>query len=331
MGPRKKEKEKKKKQYDFWFRKREQAYRSAQESNGAKSKGNTHPKLLHTIKAENTQNHILSFFLSPRGTSERDKRQLDVRRLVGVQTGGTGVVRAKGGDDAEGASGLGDRGASGEFAHAEEQEGDPEEEEHGRERDGGLVRGEEHDEGEREPGHEVDAQRAVQLVRVGISSEDTGARPEDQRERDPEAAIRAESSGTEGVTGSELPHASEELDETSDANGHADDEIGGGDASRADIEEGENQGGRSEGEQAERTRITEASVVDGETRLGDIDTSGSMGAADAEGVAGDMVNVASEVAVGSLLVYNGGHDECSVKGRVERGGRKSSEDMARVL
>jgi hypothetical protein len=47
-------------------------------------------------------------------------------------------------------------------------------------------------------------------------------------------------SGTEGIPGSELPHASEELGKAAEEEGHAYHSVGDGDMACVDIVEGEN-------------------------------------------------------------------------------------------
>jgi len=127
---------------------------------------------------------------------------------------------------------------------------------------------------------------------VSVSGEDARAGPEDEREREPETAKRRERGGTEGVTSSKLPHASEELDKTTDTNGHANNEIRSSDASGTNVEEREDQGGRCEREQSKGCWVSELPVVDGETGLGEIDATGAMSATNAEGsIAANMREV----------------------------------------
>jgi len=127
---------------------------------------------------------------------------------------------------------------------------------------------------------------------VSVSSEDARAGPEDEREGEPETAERRERGGTEGVTSSKLPHASEELDKTTDTNGHANNEIGSSNASGTNVEEREDQGGRCEREQSKGCRVSELPVVDGETGLREVDAAGAMSPTNAEGsIAANMREV----------------------------------------
>ncbi len=57
-------------------------------------------------------------------------------------------------------------------------------------------------------------------------------------------------SGTKRVARCELPHACEELAEAADEEGHADDDVRGVDVVCLDIDEGENERGGGEGEEA---------------------------------------------------------------------------------
>jgi hypothetical protein len=56
--------------------------------------------------------------------------------------------------------------------------------------------------------------------------------------------------GTESVVSGEFPHASKELGKTTTETSHAYNSIGGCDATRLRVIQGENEGGRREGEKA---------------------------------------------------------------------------------
>ncbi len=72
---------------------------------------------------------------------------------------------------------------------------------------------------------------------------------------------------TESVAGSELPDTSDELGETTVAEGEADDHLRVVDAAGSDVEHGQNPRRRREAEQTQRRRVGELAVVDGEGRL----------------------------------------------------------------
>jgi len=129
------------------------------------------------------------------------------------------------------------------------------------------VGSEEHDEREDEPRHEVDAEGVGELGWAGVGGDNASAGDEDESIGDPEATVRGEGSRTEGVAASKLPHASEELNEASNADGHADDNVGRGDTASADVVEREDEGGGREGEQSKRGGVGKLPVVDGESGL----------------------------------------------------------------
>jgi len=224
-------------------------------------------------------------------TSEGDDGESDVRSLGCVQTRGTRVVCAQRGDDTKGTSSLDDSDLASEVSGGEEDEGDEEEEEHRGECDRCLVGADEHDEGEHKPGKQVDTEGVGELA--GVSSvrvDNTSAGNEDACVGDPETTIRGEGGGTEGVAASKLPHASQELDETSYTDCHTDDDIRDGDVTGLDVVQGEDEGRRGEREEAQRSRVGELPVVDGETGLPSRESS-------REGLA---LSVASAVALSNL-------------------------------
>lgn len=91
---------------------------------------------------------------------------------------------------------------------------------------------------------------------------------------------------TKGVSGSKLPHAGQELNETSVEEGESDDNVGGSDTTGLDVDEREDcrrqrishdsttkemkrtERRQGEGRESERSRVSEASVEDGEGGLG---------------------------------------------------------------
>lgn len=108
--------------------------------------------------------------------------------------------------DAEASAGLGHhrsaRLVSDKVSNEEQQEGDVQKTEEEDQADRGAEGGDEHDEGEDEPGREVDTKSVVDVVgsdtfwRSG-RSDDTEPWNKDNSERPPESAVRAESSGTD--------------------------------------------------------------------------------------------------------------------------------------
>lgn len=207
-----------------------------------------------------------SYFLL--GASEGDDGKGDVGGLGGVETSSASVVGDHGGDNAECTTSLVDDSVASELSSSEEDEGDEQEEEHGGKGDGGLVGGEEHDEGEDEPGDQVDAQCAREFLRLAlVRSQDTAGWPEDQSEGEPETAIGREGGSTEGVAGGELPHTSEKLAQSSHTECHANNHVWCGDATSANIVERQDQSGRGEREESQWGGVAELAVVDGEARL----------------------------------------------------------------
>lgn len=123
-------------------------------------------------------------------------------RVGGEKTGRTDVPGNGSGEDTSCAtgglqvlcSGHLSRGCA-EVVDEEEKEGDVEEEEEGDETDRGAEGGDKHNECEDEPAGEVDAERAVEF---SASDGSLNVEPGDENdgERPPEGAVRAESSGT---------------------------------------------------------------------------------------------------------------------------------------
>jgi hypothetical protein len=203
-----------------------------------------------------------------RGAGKGEGGEGDVRSLGGVQASSADVVGEHGSDDTESTTSLVDDSLASEFSSGEQDEGDEQEEEHRGEHDGGLVGGEEHDEGEDEPGDQVDSQSASELIRLAlVSSQDTAGWPEDQSERNPEATIGREGGSTEGVAGSELPHTSEKLAQSSHTDCHTDNNIWCGDAPSAHVIEGKDQSGGGEREETQWCGVAKLAVVDGESGL----------------------------------------------------------------
>ena len=67
-------------------------------------------------------------------------------------------------------------------------------------------------------------------------------------------------SRAEGVAGSELPHTSQELGETSDAEGHAHDDVGCADPPNPSVVEGQDERRGRKGEQATRVRNQRSAI-----------------------------------------------------------------------
>lgn len=77
-----------------------------------------------------------------------------------------------------------------------------------------------------------------------------------------EAAVGGEGGGTKGVADGHLPHAGEQLDETAVGKGRADDDVGGGGAACAQVDESQQEGGQGESAEAQRGRVGDAAVLE---------------------------------------------------------------------
>ena len=111
------------------------------------------------------------------------------------------------------------------------------------------------------------------------------------------------------VSAGKLPHTGKKLDEPTNTDGHADNHVGSGNVASADIVEGEDEGGRGEGEQAtikgrsvraagertagglQRSWVGELAVVDGESGLGGRDGLGELTSLDVAGTVGRLLSV----------------------------------------
>lgn len=83
------------------------------------------------------------------------------------------------------------------------------------------------------------------------------------RRRDNFAEEKALTGRTESIARGELPHAGEQLCEASDAESHGHNNVGGRDAPRTGVVEGQDKGGRREGEQTTAKRVSPSQVVAG--------------------------------------------------------------------
>jgi hypothetical protein len=168
----------------------------------------------------------------------------------------TNVVRHGSGGDAKPTTSLVNHDLSRETARRKDGECGGEE---GEKSDEGnaLAQGDDCEkEGEDEPSYEIDAERACELIgSVSVGGANTRTRNEDSREGHPESTIGSESGSTEHVTAGELPHACEELSETTAEDGHSDYEVGCGDAPSSNVVEGEDECGRRKREQTQRRGV----------------------------------------------------------------------------
>jgi len=96
----------------------------------------------------------------------------------------------------------------------------------------------------------------VELAEVrGVSGNDAAGWDEDGSKRHPESAIRRERGGTKDVSTGELPHAGEKLDKTTGKDGHAYNHVRNRYSTGLDIDEGEDESCRGEGEETKGTRV----------------------------------------------------------------------------
>ena len=77
-------------------------------------------------------------------------------------------------------------------------------EEDGEQADRGLEGSEHEQEGEHEPGDEVDTESGLELSRCVVGGEDARVGPVDESERDPEGSVGGERGRSEGVSGCKL-------------------------------------------------------------------------------------------------------------------------------
>jgi hypothetical protein len=129
---------------------------------------------------------------------------------------------------------LADSGGSVDFTGSKECEGEskePEEEDEG----DALANGDNAEpRGDHAPTDEIDAKSACELSLHSVGSTDARTRNQDCGIGKPESTVGSEGCSTESVALGELPHASEELSETTTEDGHANNDVGVSDG--ADLE-----------------------------------------------------------------------------------------------
>lgn len=205
-----------------------------------------------------------------------DKRRQDTKSTTSPQQTGVGCASA----------------AVVQVSESEHQECHVEGEEEQEEGHGGSQGADEHEEGEDEPAHEVDAERVEEgRGRFGFEClhdlESTGG--QNDGGTDPEATVRRKSSCTEGVTGSDfpvdetldrwnslssmndrvnLPHAGKKLDETTVSESSTDDDVGVLESTGTQVNARQDESSQSESAQAERCRVGELPSLGGLVETG---------------------------------------------------------------
>lgn len=204
-------------------------------------------------------------------------------------------------EEAEETTSLGDGGGRGaigadQVRNTQQQEGHVQEEEQQEEGNGRAEGAEEQDGGEDEPAHQEQTHRVIEEVGTAIRLERThnlkAARSQDDSESDPETTVRGQSSGTESVTDSHfpgakrisigcsmsgfllelagpnsarrcdnLPHTSQQLDETTITESEADDDVGRGKTASTHVDGTQDESRERESAQAERSRVGELAVL----------------------------------------------------------------------
>jgi hypothetical protein len=205
------------------------------------------PENVSTVQSRKVRVNDLATVLALVALWKITDGQGDVRRVLCDQVARSGVVGNSSSKETEAAANLGDLDLDRECTNHEEHESEHQEEEQGGERYTRAQRREEHDEGEYEPGSEEEANGILEVTRFGlcgrVSVDNASARDENQGVRDPESTVGRESSGAEGVTASKLPHASEELGDSTTSDGHTKDNLGLDDMASLDVNEGKDKSG----------------------------------------------------------------------------------------
>lgn len=185
-----------------------------------------------------------------------------------------------------------------QVANTQQQEGDVQEEEQQEEGNGRAEGAEQQDGGEDEPAHQEQTHRVIEEVGTTILLERRhnfeAARSQDNSEGNPETTVRGQSSGTKGVSDSHfpgakrvssaraiydmilsnwtraqlhrvatnLPHTSQQLDETTITESETDDNVGSSKTTSAHVDGTQDESGEGESAQAERSRVGELAVLD---------------------------------------------------------------------
>jgi len=205
------------------------------------------PETVSTVQSRKSSGERPSQCIALVALWEITDGQGDVRRVLCDQVARSGVVGNSSGKKTEATANLGDLDLDRECTDHEEHESEHQEEEQGGQGYTRAQRRKEHDEGEYKPGSEEEANRILEVTRVGlcgrVSVDNASARDQNQGVRDPESTVGRESSGAEGVTASKLPHASEELGDSTTSDGHTKDNLGLDDMASLDVNEGKDKSG----------------------------------------------------------------------------------------
>jgi len=217
--------------------------------------------------------------------------------LLSQELRGTSVEGGSGSGKADGSTRLVNGEALRELAGHEEEEGQVEEEEEGDQGDVDSQGCQEEEEGDDKPGTQEDPDSARKLARdflIGGRNTETGVKEGGVGQ--PETTVAGESSSAERIASGKLPHSGNELSETTNETGHADDGVGDGDTASLHVVHGEHESGGSEGVETKRTGVAK----DPQLRGGIVDI--GMGGESAVGSA-----TAGVVREGTLLVGDGIH------------------------
>lgn len=185
-----------------------------------------------------------------------------------------------------------------QVANTQQQEGDVQEEEQQEEGNGRAEGAEQQDGGEDEPAHQEQTHRVIEEVGTTVllerrhNFEATGS--QNNSEGNPETTVRGQSSGTKSVSDSHfpdakrvsnaraiydmifieldegqlhrvatnLPHTSQQLDETTITESETDDNVGSSKTTSAHVNGTQDESGEGESAQAERSRVGELAVLD---------------------------------------------------------------------
>jgi len=165
----------------------------------------------------------------------------------------TAVVRNERGDDADCTTCLAYGIVGREIGDCENEERHHEAEEEHTQADRLAERGKEEQKSDATPANEVDGDGVNNLAGVGrggIGITDAKTGDQEDRKREPEGAERREGTSSKGVAGGELPHASNELGETTTEEGHANDDVGSVDVTSVYIVQRQDERRGRKGEEA---------------------------------------------------------------------------------
>jgi len=153
------------------------------------------------------------------------------------------------------AANLAANGRVAKMRNGEEKEGNVKEQEKTEECNGRLESQHEHDKGEEKPAEQKETNNIVKVCGIVVSLSDTKGLGLESSPSEPESTVRRKSSGTKGVLNDNLPHTSQELNETTVEVCKTNDTRGVGDTSSMNVNQGKNKSSQGKSAKTKGRRV----------------------------------------------------------------------------